>query len=612
MIPFNKLNLLYALAFSCLVSFTANAETKILYWFDSTSNFADAKEVSLADNHSTLNIDASELSPGLHRLTVMTVSGDQRSTALCRLFLKPEVEKKYEDLRLKVNVDGVKMWEKNISGVGGPIDLDTKNLPVGLHRLECVVTAETGETVITAQFLFFRPEVEKQYDDLRLKVNVDGVKAWEKIISGAGELIDFDTKNLPVGLHQLECVVTAKTGEAVTTAQSIFFKPEKDINRQDWTMTFLADGMKIWEEDMPRGEETIILDASALRSGPTNLVCLITSDDTGESHIVGQKNFLKPNETPHSISGYLSQAGSEYIGLSVKTLEYALSFENSSDAYASSVNRVSVQTSLVPEIYDLATFCMRSIRIGGKELAFDGNKSFRERLDLRPDRNAIAEIECEYDENTGNLTWNIQSLDPSTNNPTDDKEFAILPANTDGWGMAEITYDIGLMKNLADGTIVDNSATFKFDNVEVATPSYRNVLDYSLPESKIISMQETAEGYDFEIQGSDLGSGIWKYGLYVWNDEEGIWNCVMDDITESKFTYITVKSGETPTFATVAVDRAGNKENLNLLSETQIIDAGNGTSIKEYYMPNGAKAPQGYKGIIIENGKKTVKVSSNR
>lgn len=609
--PIPKTFLLHTLATLCLVPSAANAETNCLYWFDSTTDVKEARIISFDGNRVTLEIDANPLPAGLHRLTMMTGNGEKWSPALCRLFFKPEVDRDLTDLSLRVNVDGTPALEKNISDVGEIIDIDASKLPVGLHRLDCTLTTRTGEAVTSAQSLFFKPNADREYSNLLLRVNVDGTKVWEKSISNVEEIIDIDASKLPVGLHRLECTLMTQTGETGTTAQALFFKPEPEIRKQDWNMTFLADGKEIWKGDLPEGEDIVILDTESLKSGPNHLVCLMTSATTGETHVAGMRDFMRPTDTPNAITGYTSPAGTEYIGKSVRNLEYSISLENSDDPEASPVNGLSVHSSLSPEIYDLSSFRMRGIRIGSKEVRVSGEQKFRERLDLRPERNAIAEIECKFDETSGEIAWSMRSLDPSTGDPTDDPSLAILPANTDGWGTAEILYEVNLAENLADGTLVDNTATIAFDNTEIAAPEWRNILDLSLPVSEIISMEETAGGYEFEISGSDSGSGIWKYELYMWNETECKWICVMTDISESHFVYSTEKSDDTPLFATVAIDKAGNREEMpsHVVGIDRLFQEENNTSAKEYFMPNGMKVSDGYNGIVIGKGLKIQKRS---
>lgn len=517
-----------------------NAEITCLYWFDSETDLSNAKTETFAGESFRLNVDATALPYGLHKVNVMVGSSDKWSPALCRIFFKPE--------------------------------------PV-------------AENV-----------------SRKLQVNVDGVKVMEKSLVAGSDIVTIDASKLPTGLHRLDCLVLSSTGEDVTTGQKLFYKPEPEMSRNDWTMTFFADGQQLWEGKLPEGEDVVMLDASQVQSGITQLVCLFTSSETGESIVAVKKDFYRPYDSPNSITGYLSEAGSEYVGKNVRQLGYTVQFENGCEENTEPVNTIELKTVLPSEIFDSSSFGTREVRIGGKLLSLNGRKSFHEKLDLRPERNAMADVVCEFDNESDTVTWRIQSLDPETSEPTDNKELAVFPANIDGWGMAEILYDVNLRGNLADGTIVENSAVITMDGNDVANPSWRNILDLSLPESRIVSVTETVGGYEFEITGSDTGSGIWKYELYRQNSTDGTWELVMTDIYDTHFVYLTEKSEETPRFATVAIDKAGNAEVLDITSGIGDIQNDNNED-DTYYMLNGVKAPGNYNGIKVGKNKKLLKTN---
>ena len=516
------------------------ADITCRYWFDSETDLSKALTEKFDGNSIKLNLDASQLPYGLHKVSVMVGSSDQWSPVLCKLFYKPEPQK------------------ENVTR--------------------------------------------------RLQLNVDGKKLYDKAFMAGSDIITLDAAKLPVGLHRIDCMVLSSTGDAITTGQKLFYKPEPEMTLNDWEMTFLADDQQLWNGSISEKEEVILLDTSAIKDGISRLVCLFTSSKTGESFIAEKKDFYKPSDTPNSISGYLSEAGSEYVGEKVRELGYAIEFENNGEADSEPINQVEVRSALDPEIFELSSFRMREIKIGGKTLSLDGRKSFHERLDMRPERDVIADVVCEFDEKNGNIVWRISSLDPETLNPTEEKSVSILPANTDGWGAGEIVYEVELRENLADGTIIDNTALIGFDGKEIANPSWRNILDLTLPKSHIESIEEVAGGYEFEISGSDTGSGIWKYELYRKNQIEGTWDVVMTDIYDTHFVYEVNSLSEMPRFATIAIDKAGNVEISSDMTDgiDAVLDEPENA---QYYMLNGVKATDVYKGVLVGKGRKTMKTN---
>ena len=584
-----------------------SAELTCRYWLDAETDISKAMTAQFDTNSFLLSIDTAPLSYGLHTVTVMVGLSEQWSPALCRLFYKPEPVAENVSRKLLLNVDGARVMDKALQNGSDIVSLDAAMFPSGLHTLDCLVLTSAGETVTTGQKLFYKPEPVAENVSRKLQVNIDGVQIIDKPLQSGGDIITIDTAKLPSGLHCLDCLVLSSTGEAVTSGQKLFYKPEPELTRADWAMTFLVNGQRIWNGELPDGEDVVMLDVSALQTGVSQLVCLFTSDN-GESFVAGKKNFYKPCDIPNSIKGYLSAAGSEYVGAKVSRLGYTIEFENGGEADAAPVNVAELKSVLAPDIFELSSFAVREVRIGGKSLSFDGRKTFHERLDMRPERNAVADIVCEFDEATGYVAWRISSLDPATMNVTEDKAYAILPANIDGWGMAEIVYDIQLRENLADGLIVDNSVNIAFDGTETAAPAWRNILDLSLPESRIDVMEETAGGYRFEISGNDTGSGIWKYELYRKNEADGTWMPVMTDIYDVKFEYLAEKSPDTPQFATVAIDRAGNVEISPLMNSGIMgVPCEPGRDENTYYMPNGMRTPEGYNGIQVGKDRKLLK-----
>lgn len=84
----------------------------------------------------------------------------------------------------------------------------------------------------------------------------------------------------------------------------------------------------------------------------------------------------------------------------------------------------------------------------------------------------------------------------------------------------------------------------------------------------------------------------------------------MTDITDTHFVYLTEKSGMTPQFATVAIDRAGNVEISDVMnSAIESIMCDPDSEKGAYYMLNGMKAPEGYDGIRIGKNRKMLKTN---
>lgn len=300
---------------------------------------------------------------------------------------------------------------------------------------------------------------------------------------------------------------------------------------------------------------------------------------------------------PNDIIGYTSPAGSEYIGKAVRTLGYMIEFENDPEFATASALTVEVDNKLDGKVFDLGSFTPVSLRLGKKTVTFDGTaKSTVATMDMRPEINGIAQVTVAFDETTGTLRLNIQSLSPYTMEPTDDIMQGFLPVNTDGNGIGEFCYNIDLRAGLTDGASVENSATIVFDtNEAIATPVWRNVLDYTEPTSQVLGA-ETSDGknYTVKVSGTDSGSGFWRYNLYVRNEGEMSWKLAKSLVEEETVVYASDEELHNPTFMTVAVDRAGNVErneiSVGILGDLDIsgkVDSNDIVLLTGYYVGRG-------------------------
>lgn len=302
---------------------------------------------------------------------------------------------------------------------------------------------------------------------------------------------------------------------------------------------------------------------------------------------------------PNDMYGYTSPSGDNYIGLDVKEVSYTIEFENDPEIANASAARIKVDDSLDGKVFDLTTFKPLKMIIGKKETELPASHSFVQTLDMRPEINAIAELSFNYDADKGEASWSIRSLDPMTLEPTRYIDDGILPVNDDsGHGTGFLTYSIGLLDGLADGTKIKNSAVIVFDDNEpISTPEYVNVTDYILPEAMIVSKQSEDDlTFSFNVNGTDTGSGVWYYNLYVRPSGSKTWTLVRHMIEEDEFGYTASSVLEGADFAVVAVDRAGNSQKAGFLTaltgdadDNGVINASDVVITVNYYMDSSVK-----------------------
>lgn len=320
---------------------------------------------------------------------------------------------------------------------------------------------------------------------------------------------------------------------------------------------------------------------------------------------------------PNDIYGYIAPSGSMYVGEQVMNLPYRIEFENDTTFATSSAHTVVVKDTLDAKVFDFSSYQPTGIKIGDRDIQLKGDKEFVTTVDMRPEINAIAQVEGKFDDKKGIATWTFTSLDPMTMEPTDDIMQGFLPVNYDGSGIGEVAYNINRKFGLSDGTEISNKASIIFDsNDAIETPVWTNAIDAVPPVShvsKVEVVNDTTMRIHFD--GDDERSGVWKYALYVQYGEVSSWLQVAETDTTcfDLCYYEDIDYG----FCVVATDAAGNiekkiirREYSFLNGEGEIIDgisspkANQIATNKAYNLSGRLIQEEGYRGIIIKNKKK--------
>ncbi len=215
---------------------------------------------------------------------------------------------------------------------------------------------------------------------------------------------------------------------------------------------------------------------------------------------------------PNDIYGYQAESGSKAIKKDLEEVYYTIEFENDPEFATAAAHEVVVCDTLDGERFDLPTFLPTSLKIGERSVLLDGEQSTTVTVDMRPEINAIAQMDLEYDVAKGIAVWRFSSLDPMTMEKTDNPMSGFLPVNNDaGDGIGEIYFKIALKKNLDDGTEIHNRASIIFDqNEPIITPTWTNVVDTIAPVSKIRASEEVSDStVVLHFSGTDNRSGVW-------------------------------------------------------------------------------------------------------
>lgn len=272
---------------------------------------------------------------------------------------------------------------------------------------------------------------------------------------------------------------------------------------------------------------------------------------------------------PNDIYGYLSQAGSKFITDSVAKVNYTIEFENDTAFATAAAHSIVIKDTLDKKYFVLEEFMPTGVRIGDREVFLNETEvktqndviSFVKTIDMRPEINAIAQVDGTFNSQTGIAQWTFQSLDPMTMEPTYDLMQGILPVNFDGTsGIGEVMFEIGVKQGKADGAEIKNRASIVFDYEDaILTPTWTNIVDAVAPSSVIdnswmvndSTLRITAEAFDAR-------SGVWKYEWYVQAGENAPWwkEGETDSLSFDYHIYEGIDYG----FCVVATDSAGNVE----------------------------------------------------
>lgn len=282
--------------------------------------------------------------------------------------------------------------------------------------------------------------------------------------------------------------------------------------------------------------------------------CGEDDDDDAEANPI---NSYDPND----IYGYQAQSGSKAIKKGLEEVYYTIEFENDPEFASTSAHEVTVTDTLDHTRFDLDSFRPTGLKIGDRQVELDGEPSTIVTVDMRPEVNAIAQMNLDYNAEKGIAKWKFISLDPMTMEPTDNPMSGFLPVNSDGNGIGEVSFHIGLRSTLDDGDKIENRAAIVFDqNDPIITPTWTNIVDTIAPQSRIISCETKNDNtIALRFEGSDNRSGIWKYDVYAQQGAEAPWIKIAEDVEDDEYEFEGFE-GINYGFYVVATDSAGNVE----------------------------------------------------
>lgn len=306
----------------------------------------------------------------------------------------------------------------------------------------------------------------------------------------------------------------------------------------------------------------------------TNIDCSDMAPPPGCPNPDGGSSTPVNSFDPNDIYGYTAESGSRYMTDKVQQVNYRIEFENDPEFATASAHVVEIRDTLNAKYFDLDSYAPTGIKIGDRTELLDGKPQFVRTIDMRPQINAIAQVEGFYNRMKGIVTYRFTSIDPMTMEPTDDVMQGFLPVNADGTsGIGEVSYNVNLLKTFADGTQIANRASIVFDtNDPILTPVWQNTIDAVSPVSKVTEVvtlnDSTAR---VRCEGSDERSGVWRYEVYAQYGSVGTWEKVGTCNADSAWIDFPMEEHMSYGFCALAIDSAGNVEVKDMLREAELV-----------------------------------------
>ena len=272
--------------------------------------------------------------------------------------------------------------------------------------------------------------------------------------------------------------------------------------------------------------------------------------------------------------------GAEHFVPADATLPYTIHFENLAAATAPA-QTVTVTQQLDPDL-DLSTFEFVDFGLGAGFVEIPaGLSSFAARYDLRAQLGVLLDVDFRLNVETGLVTWQFTSLDPTTLELPADPLTGFLPPNQGPpEGEGSVSYIVRPKQGLATGTRIDAQASVVFDtNPPIDTPAAFNTLDAGDPTSAVDPLPATvASSFPLTWSGGDEpgGSGIARFDVFV-SEDGGPFLPFLTDTTQTSANFIG-QVGHTYGFFSVGTDNVGHRQPTPTIAQAQTTVSGVATT----------------------------------
>lgn len=239
---------------------------------------------------------------------------------------------------------------------------------------------------------------------------------------------------------------------------------------------------------------------------------------------------------------------------------YTIYFENKSTATAAA-QEIFVTTTL-PAGMDWDSIEVGEISIGNEVYTLSDDCLIAENIWLVDQASTGDQIKIrfDFDPETGEANWYLRSYVATTYDNFPESAYdGFLPPNDKETHVGEgyVSYRVKYDSNLATGDVVSTNATIVFDtNEPIDTNTWLNTIDADAPVVQLDNTVPLSSSVFLQWSGSDVGSGIDQYQIYVSSDGSAytLWNTFDGNVTSA---FYESTDGEY-SFYILAVDAAGN------------------------------------------------------
>lgn len=248
--------------------------------------------------------------------------------------------------------------------------------------------------------------------------------------------------------------------------------------------------------------------------------------------------------------------------------QYALSFSNEATATKPAAN-VYLTDTFDATKFDVSTLSIGAISLGTTIYSPASvalvNQPFTHDIDLRPQQNLLVRVSAALDPTTDQVSLSFLSLDAATGLAPTDPLAGFLAPGAGG----TVLFTVNPKPGFTTGSTFQDAGSVVFDtNSALNTAPWLNTVDITPPESHVIALPSTEAGDTFNVSwtGTDVGSGVADYSIYV-SDNGGPFTYWLIDTMTTSGMYAGVV-GHTYAFYSIADDFAGNEEAAKTSADT--------------------------------------------